>query len=567
MKKLLLIPICLFFFLNAKAQSFEWAKKMGGSTADVGYSIATDATGNSYITGSFQGTADFDPSSLTANLISNGANDIFIAKYDINGNYVWAHNMGGTGSDYGYSITTDMSDNIYLTGGFQGTADFDPSATSTSNLNSNGNSDIFITKFDINGNFVWAKSIGGTGDDYAEGIINYSYGTIILTGIFQGTADFDTDTTTYNLTSNGGSDIFIASFDSDSNLKWAKNVGGAGSDNATSISRDIAGDFFITGYFYGNADFDPGASVSTLASHGSQDVFIAKYTNNGNYLWAMDLGGSSSDIGNSISTDVSGDVLITGSFTGTANFNPSITNSSLVSNGNQDIFIAKYDGSGNYQWAFNIGNSGLDRGTAIATDMYENIYLTGSFKGTANFDQKVSVTNLVSIGSSDSFLAKYDASGNLKWINQLGGANADEGFAINININGKVYTTGSFSGIANFYSNLSPSANLTSSGNTDIYIASYLQSVATAIQSTNNSELFNFTAYPNPTTDILTLNFGKSYDHLALSITNIMGQIIVEEKYANSDSVDLGLYELDKGTYFVRVTSDDHSAIMKIIKE
>ena len=214
MKKLLLIPICLFFFLSAEAQNFEWAKNMGGSNTDVGYSVITDATGNSYITGSFQGTADFDPSSSIANLVSNGANDFFVAKYDVDGNYLWAHNIGGAGSDYGYSITSDMSENIYITGGFQGTADFDPSLVSTTYLTSNGNSDIFITKFDVNGNFVWAKSVGSTADDYSEGIINYTLGAIYLTGVFQGTADFDPDTSTYNLTSNGGSDIFIASYDS-----------------------------------------------------------------------------------------------------------------------------------------------------------------------------------------------------------------------------------------------------------------------------------------------------------------------------------------------------------------
>lgn len=566
MKKLLLIPICVLF-LNVKAQNFEWAKNMGGSNTDAGYSITTDATGNSYITGSFQGTADFDPSSSTVNLVSNGANDIFIAKYDINGNYLWAHNIGSTGSDFGYSITTDMFENIYVTGSFQGTADFDPSVISTSNLISNGNGDVFFTKFDVNGNFVWAKKIGGAADDYGEGIISNSSGTIVLTGVFQGTADFDPDTSSYNLTSNGGSDIFLASYDSDGQLKWAKNVGGVSSDNASSVTNDATGNIFITGYFNGNADFDPGASSATLASHGSQDVFIAKYSNGGSYLWAIDLGGNNSDIGNSISSDISGNVIITGSFNGTVDFNPGAGTSNLISNGNQDIFIGKYDTNGNYIWALNIGSNGLDKGNAIATDIYENIYLTGSFKFTVDFDFGSTVSNLSAIGNSDSFLAKYDASGNFKWVNQLGGASADEGLAVSVNLNGKVYTTGSFSGIANFYSNLTPAANLTSNGNTDIYIASYLQSVATATQPTDNSTPFHFTLYPNPTTDVLTLYFGKTYDHLKICITNTLGQIIIEKEYSNTDKINMVLHELPNGTYFVRVTSEANSPIMKVVKE
>ncbi len=567
MKKLLLIPVCVLFFLSIKAQSFEWAKNMGGLNADVGYSITTDLSGNSYITGSFQGTADFDPSSSISNLVSVGANDIFIAKYDVDGNYLWAHNIGSTGSDYGYSISTDMSENIYVSGSFQGTADFNPSPLSAVNLTANGNSDIFIAKYDVNGNFVWAKGFGGASDDYAEGIINYSYGTIILTGVFQGTVDFDTDTTIYNLTSSGGSDIFVASYDSDGHMKWARNIGGASSDNASSISKDLAGNIFITGYFAGNADFDPSTSAAILTSHGSQDIFVAKYSFSGNYIWAIDLGGNSSDMGNSICTDISGDVLITGSFNGTADFNPSSSTTNLASNGNQDIFLAKYDSNGNYLWAFNLGSNGLDKGNGIATDIYENIYLTGSFKGTVDFDPNSTSSSLLSIGNSDSFLAKYDSNGNLKWINQLGGANADEGFAINTNSNGKVYTTGSFSGIANFYTNLSPAANLTSNGNTDIYNASYLQSVATNIQLSNKSELLNVILYPNPTINQVTINFGKNYDHVTVMITNTLGQQIIAEKISNSSNIDLDLFGLVKGTYFAHVITDNQSSIIKIVKE
>lgn len=566
MKKLLLISMSAFFFMSTQAQTFQWAKNMGGANAEVGYSIITDASGNSYITGSFQGTADFDPSSSTANLVSTGANDIFIAKYDVNGNYLWAHNIGGTGSDLGYSISTDMSENIYITGSFQGTADFDPSPLSTANLTSNGNGDIFIAKYDVNGNYVWAKRVGGTADDYASGIINYSLGTIVLTGVFQGTVNFGADTSIYNLTSNGSSDIFIASYDSDGSLKWAKNVGGGSADNSTSIARDVSGNIFITGYFSGNADFNPGIDVAALSSHGSQDIFIAKYNSIGNYIWAIDMGGNSSDMANSIATDASGNVIITGSFNGTADFDPSTNTENLVSNGNQDIFIAKYDDNGNYVWAFNLGSNGLDKGNAIATDLSESIYVTGSFKGTVNFDPAASST-LTAIGNSDAFVAKYDASGNFKWVDQLAGAAADEGFSINTNVNGKVYTTGSFSGIANFDSNISSSANLTSNGNTDIYVASYMQSVATDIQLNTNSEPFIVNSYPNPTTDLLTIDLGKTHDRLNVVITNTLGQTVLSKKYLNANVLDLNLYELTKGTYFVHLTTDTQSTVMKIIKQ
>ncbi|MCH8330260.1 MAG: SBBP repeat-containing protein, partial [Bacteroidetes bacterium] len=145
------------------AGNFVWAGSMGGGLNDYGSCITIDPTGNVYITGRFEDTADFDPTTGTLNLTSNGASDVFIQKLNTAGNLIWARSIGGTSSDYGNSITTDASGNVYVTGYYQGTVDFDP-GSGTVNLTSNGSNDVFIQKLDANGILIWANSIGGISD-------------------------------------------------------------------------------------------------------------------------------------------------------------------------------------------------------------------------------------------------------------------------------------------------------------------------------------------------------------------------------------------------------------------
>ncbi|PHX82007.1 MAG: hypothetical protein CK539_06890, partial [Flavobacteriales bacterium] len=195
---------------NANAQALQWAKAMGGSSSDFSICIALDGSGNVYTTGYFGGLADFDPGAGVANLTSAGSTDIFISKLDASGNFVWANAMGGIGDDGGYSIALDGSGNVYTTGLFRGTADFDPGA-GLANLTSSGTYDIFISKLDASGNFVWAKAMGGTGSESVGGSIALDgSGNVYTAGYFLGTVDFDPGAGLANLTSSGIYDIFIS---------------------------------------------------------------------------------------------------------------------------------------------------------------------------------------------------------------------------------------------------------------------------------------------------------------------------------------------------------------------
>ena len=466
----LVAVLMLLGAMDAEAENGDlvWAKAMGGTGEDVGNCIVVDSAGNVYTTGRFEGTTDFDPGAGTFNLTSAGGDDIFVLKLDNAGSFVWAKNIGGTGDDNGYGIVVDSAGNVYTTGRFERTVDFDPGA-GTFNLTSAGGDDIFVSKLDNTGNFVWAEGMGGPNDDYSSGIVMDSVDNVYTTGRFVGTADFDPGAGTFNLISAGGYDIFISKIDSDGNFVWAKGMGGESDlDNAIGIAVDSTGNIYTTGYF-STADFDPGVGTFTLTSVGVFDIFVSKLDNDGNFIWAKAMGGTGLDSAHGIMLDSAGNVYTTGNFQGTADFDPGAVTFELASAGDYDIFVSKLDSDGNFVWAKNMGGTSGDYGYGIAVDSAGDIYTTGRFQGTADFDPGVGVFNLISAGSGDIFVSKIDSDGNTLWTRRMGGMNDDWGYEIMVNSTGDVYTTGRFSDTADFDPETC-AFNLTSAGDYDIFV-------------------------------------------------------------------------------------------------
>jgi hypothetical protein len=228
------IPFCFLLALLLqvsclKAQDIQLAFAKGISSTPFpiggnirGNGIKTDALGNVYVVGTFAQTADFDPGAGVANLTSAGGDDIFLAKYDANGNYVYAKRMGGTNADVGNSIAIDASGHAFITGTFSGIVDFDPDA-GIQNLSSAGGSDIFFARYDASGNYVYAKCIAGTGAfDQGLSIAVDASGHVFLTGLFFSVMDFDPDAGIQNLSSAGSTDIFLAKYDANGNYVYAK---------------------------------------------------------------------------------------------------------------------------------------------------------------------------------------------------------------------------------------------------------------------------------------------------------------------------------------------------------
>ncbi|HNR86597.1 MAG TPA: SBBP repeat-containing protein, partial [Taishania sp.] len=431
---ILVYTIISSLLLNAQTHAdFEWAHSMGSSNADEGASIKIDNFGNVYTIGTFEGTVDFDPSAATFNLTSQGQTDIFITKFSASGDFIWAKALEGTGADYGDGIDVDALGNVYTTGRFTGTTDFDPNA-GTFNITSQGSNDIFISKLDAAGNFVWAKSIGGGSSDYGKSIALDASGNIYVTGAFQATVDFDPGIGTFNLSAVGTWDVFVLKLNTVGDFVWAKSFGGTSNDEGRKIAVDGSGNIYTTGFYSSTTDFNPNAGTFNITSQGSADVFISKLDASGNFVWAKSIGGTSADHGYGLTLDALGNVLITGRFNNSVDFDPGAGVYNLSSQGNADVFILKLDALGDFVWAKTLGGTAADYGQSITVDINNNIYITGYFNGTVDFDPGVGVKNISSLGGTDVFILKLDANGNFVWAKSIGGTGADVGNAIAVNV-------------------------------------------------------------------------------------------------------------------------------------
>ncbi len=381
---------------------------------------------------------------------------------------------GGTGDDEGQATATDAAGNVYVTGYFSGTA-----TIGGTQMISAGGRDIFVAKYNASGVLQWLRRAGGSGSDEGYGIAVDASG-VYVTGYFSLTANFNTPSNpaTNTLTSAGDIDIFVAKFDPSGVVQWQKRAGGGGGDIGLDIAVDASG-VYVTGEFAGTANFNTPASPAsnTLVSAGVADIFVAKYTTSGTVQWQKRAGGSDHDRGRGIAVDASG-VYVMGYFEGTANFNTpaSPASNTLVSAGGWDIFVAKFDPSGVVQWLQRAGGSSDDQGRGIAVDA-NGVYITGSFRGTADFNTPTSPASntLVSVGSYDIFVAKYNPSGVVQWQKRAGGGNGDVGIGIAVDASG-VYVSGGFENTPSF--DISANNTLTSAGDFDIFVAAYTTSGA-----------------------------------------------------------------------------------------
>ncbi len=462
------ILIHLFFnnqFVHAQNPNLQWVASFGTLQDDEGMSVTTDKSGNSYTTGYFQGTVDFDPDTSTFNLRSVGFQDIFITKLNPDGQLIWAKSIGGKFTDMATSIAIDASENIYITGNFRDTADFDPDTT-VFNLISNGSQNIFICKLNANGNFSWARSIAAYS---SNSLCIDAIGNVLFTGVYAGTVDFNPGAGVNNLTSNGDWDLFVSKLDSNGNYLWAQSMGGKDRDICNAITTDPIGNVYLTGSFSDSVDFDPSTNNYTLIAKGASDIFITKLDVNGSFVFAKRIGENSSNAGQSIHIDIENNIIATGYFQETADFDPNAGVANLSSVGLEDIFILKLDSLGNYIWSKSIGGTLSDIGNSVFTDTKDNVYATGQFKQTVDFDPSTAIYNLTSIGLEDIYIIKLDTAGNFVWAKNFGSKEDELGKSITLDAQDNIYTTGYFRGTVDFDPN-SGANNSTSSGLSDIFI-------------------------------------------------------------------------------------------------
>ncbi len=394
-------------------------------------------------------------------------------------NFDWVKGMGGTGVDQAWNVAADGKGNVYVTGYFDKTANFDPIG-SGGTLTATGGYDVFLVKYDAGGNFVWAKGMGGNNNDNGQGIAVDDTGNVYVTGnIGVGTAEFNPGGSGGSVTSAGSNDVFLAKYDAGGNFLWAKSMGGTGAEDARAVAIDHAGNVYVTGGFKSaTADFNPGGTGGSITLTGSTkngDIFLAKYAKDGNFLWVNKMGGAGNNQGYGVAVDGTDNVYVTGAYSATAEFDPTGSGGTLTAVGGNDIFLAKYDAGGNLIRVQSIGGSAADHGMGVAIDRTDNVLLTGYFaSATLDFNPGGSGGVINNTGGSiDIFLAKYDSSGGYLWAKSMGGAKQDHSQAIAVDGVGNIYITGTFESLTADFNPGGSGGMVTNAGAYNIFVAKY----------------------------------------------------------------------------------------------
>lgn len=384
-----------------------WVKSMGGPNSDVPVDVEIDDNNNIHITGYFRDTADFDPGPGVLNLISNGGLESFVAKLDPNGDLIWAHSFGSTGSDAGQNLAIDAMGNVIITGGFVGTVDFDPSPA-VFNMTSSGSTDAYFHKLDSNGNFVWASRIGAAGLEIGFALDVDPMANIYVTGAFTNTIDLNPHNGVFNVTSPNFRSLFVLKLDPAGAFQWGGSYGGIGITNFVhTLKVADNGDVITCGSVIGLADMDPGPGVDTIANQGDSDMFIQKLDANGNYQWATLIGGPEFDEAFSFDLDSDGNIFLGGFIVDTVDLDPGPGVFNVTGPPGGQAIVEKLDPNGNFLWGFSLNDMVGSSSEAIALDTSGNIYVSGNFAGSAvDFDPGPGVFIQNTIGNVDHFTMK-----------------------------------------------------------------------------------------------------------------------------------------------------------------
>lgn len=537
--------------------------------------------------------------------------------------YSWASHDNESMED----VVVDDSGYVYVVANFTNAIDLAHSANSSSSFFnfSRGQSDFAIVKIDPAGNRVWSRHIGNLGDDYARSVAVDREGNVYVVGGYTGAINFDEGVGSYILTPSGNFDAFLAKYDNNGALLWAKRMGSADAESAYGVAVDTFGNVYTTGHFYGNANFNIIGSSAILYNKGQKDVFVTKHRANGDFVWAKQIGGSSHESAQDIATDLAGNVIITGQFEQFTDFNPSDTiNNSLGASNASDAYVCKLDSLGDFVWAVKtMSQPGYDYGTSVKTDLAgniycagynsngtriarfqkrnpsggllfektlspsnsnsfcgindiaidqnDNIYATGYYAGTVDFDPSASTKLLASdISSStasdhnDIFIAKYNTLGAEVFTISLGGSKSDKGACLVVDQNDNIYTTGTYESSSIDFDLGAGSRLLSNFSAVDAYSYKLSQSITTGLEKLKPRTKALATIYPNPTDQHISIDLGTT-ENATIQILDAQGHLLQEVQQGQEAVVQLNL-DIPAGLYFARVLSKETEQTLKFIK-
>lgn len=358
-----------------------WARRFGGQSGDLGYSVAVDSQDNVVLTGYTLGSVDFGGGELA----SAGASDIVVAKLTSEGAFVWAKRFGDNQEEVAYDVAIDASDNVFLTGYVFGSLDF-----GLGKVKGLGAKNVFVAKLDADGEPMWARLYGGGADQSGRSIAVDAEGNVALTGSMKGKMSFGNT----SLQAYGKSKVFIALLDEAGDSIWALATGSSGAAHGAAVSIDLEGNVIATGDFEGGVNFGGGL----LWQGAGADVFVAKFNQAGQHVFSKGFGDQYVQLAHGLSTDSLGNIYLTGEFAGGIN----VGSGALVSAGSSDVFIAKFAPNGGPLWSHGYGGVSMELGQDIAADAWGNSVTVGSLDSSMT----VGATTLTSAGLRDIFVVK-----------------------------------------------------------------------------------------------------------------------------------------------------------------
>ncbi|HUL43758.1 MAG TPA: SBBP repeat-containing protein [Bacteroidota bacterium] len=386
----------LFLVKYGPTGNVLWAVSAGGTSDDHVTNVATDASGDIYLTGSFQ-SASITFGFTTLTNASPGTADFFIAKYAPSGYSLWALSAGGSADDAGTAVSPDANGNVYAAGNFSSSAITFGSTTLT-NAGSVGGCDLFLVKFGPTGSVLWATNAGGISNDYAYALGTDASGDVYMTGGFASPSITFGSTT---LTKVACTDFYLVKYAPTGSVLWVRGVGGQNNEVGYGIALDPSGNIYVAGYFGSPTVVFGSTTLTNAGSAGWSDVLLVKYNPAGTCLWATSTGGAAEDVATSIGVDGSGNIYISGYYSSSS---ISFGSTTLINGGNYDMFLAKYGPSGNPVWAKGAPGSAFESSTGTAVDPSGDVYICGTFTSTSMSFGNSTLTNS---GSNDGFLAKF----------------------------------------------------------------------------------------------------------------------------------------------------------------
>ncbi len=570
MRFVCIIIFCLFN-ICAISQNLEWAKSIGSTDHDW-YRDIFIAKNNDVISfGDYTASIDLDPESGVSLHSNSGGSDAFVQRLDANGNYKWSKSWGNGG--YGnviLDVAEDKYGNLYFTGSYGGTLDFDP-GSGVFNMVAVQYIDYFILKLDSNGNFLWATSMGGSGNDQGASIFVDDNMNIYTSGVFSTTVDFDPKAGVSNVISNGLTDAFIQKLDSLGNLIWVYGYGNWDGDDASNMSYDGLGNIYVVGGFAGNVDFDFSTGIDTL--NGNYDVYVLKIDTNASFQWVKYFNGPAISVfATDMEIDKNGNVYIVGGFGynnqpggAAVDFDPSNSVLNKYNSGEEDIFEVSLDSDGNLRWVNAIGGAYNDRGMGVTLDNLGNVFFVGAYEGSVDFDVGPGVDVLSTYAvwpgmyTDRLYLHAVDTNGLHKWALYFGG---DVGNTANITTNNfdKLLLNGSYKGGGGDFDPNSGSTILPSYGIGDDAFILKFNSFPVGLEQVDLNN--NFIIYPNPVLDIIHIQSEEEIE--SIEIIDISGRKVSVELNSNSE---IQVTNLSSGVYILRAVFKRGIFSQKFIKK